>query len=372
MKRRKLLSLFSVLAFVLSVQFSVLGASGPGAEDAPADMSGTALNAQEREAFHRDVADDEAFIHLVTTAAEHKGRDVSLEGVHPDKCLKLYGLKRSEQSLIESLCGVYGETGKIESLFSDDYGVLVLYVNENDEYVDSFVFTRKENLPGAQDKNGWVPLGSGSLTTDEDFLAQYSKDGDLSKYITGLGLKNTSRLILTTAIPYLPTCIYFVQENEEFLLPLEDGRAGIQGLQVYRVSDIVETFLMPILEFQIEQAEEYRKMNPDSEYLPAGAPQFPDNLPMQAAVDLNTYFAAGQTERHTAEKPGGPRALPSGHDDAGEAGDLGRTAETAAVATPKLKTDDISWIPVTIACAAVLLTVGGIGYRVWRIKRRRG
>ena len=38
MKRRKLLSLFSVLAFVLSVQFSVLGASGPGAEDAPADM----------------------------------------------------------------------------------------------------------------------------------------------------------------------------------------------------------------------------------------------------------------------------------------------------------------------------------------------
>ena len=115
---------------------------------------------------------------------------------------------------------------------------------------------------------------------------------------------------------------------------------------------------MPILEFQIEQAEEYRKMNPDSEYLPAGAPQFPDNLPMQAAVDLNTYFAAGQTERHTAEKSGGPRALPSGHDDAGEAGDLGRT--------------DISWIPVTIACAAVLLTVGGIGYRVWRIKRRRG
>ena len=91
MKRRKLLSLFSVLAFVLSVQFSVLGASGPGAEDAPADMSGAALNAQEREAFHRDVADDEAFIHLVTTAAEHKGRDVSLEGVHPDKCLKLYG-----------------------------------------------------------------------------------------------------------------------------------------------------------------------------------------------------------------------------------------------------------------------------------------
>ena len=82
-----------------------------------------------------------------------------------------------------------------------------------------------------------------------------------------------------------------MQENEEFLLPLEDGRAGIQGLQVYRVSDIVETFLMPILEFQIEQAEEYRKMNPDSEYLPAGAPQFPDNLPMQAAVDLNTYFA---------------------------------------------------------------------------------
>ena len=153
----------------------MLGASGPGAEDAPADMSGTALNAQEREAFHRNVADDEAFIHLVTTAAEHKGRDVSLEGVHPDKCLKLYGLKRSEQSLIESLCGVYGETGKIESLFSDDYGVLVLYVNENDEYVDSFRVYQKENLPAPRIKNGCVPLGSGSLTTDEKFSGSVLK-----------------------------------------------------------------------------------------------------------------------------------------------------------------------------------------------------
>ena len=52
-EKKKAFVPFSVLAFVLSVQFSVLGASGPGAEDAPADMSGTALNAQEREAFHR-------------------------------------------------------------------------------------------------------------------------------------------------------------------------------------------------------------------------------------------------------------------------------------------------------------------------------
>ena len=129
------------------------------------------------------------------------------------------------------------------------------------------------------------------MTTDENFLAQYSKDGDLSKYITGLGLKNTSRLILTTAIPYLPTCIYFVQENEEFLLPLEDGRAGIQGLQVYRVSDIVETFLMPILNYQDELAEKYADLDPMD--IPLGDPPVPDDLPMQAAVDLNTYFAAG-------------------------------------------------------------------------------
>ena len=135
------------------------------------------------------------------------------------------------------------------------------------------------------------------------------------------------------------------------------------------MSDIVETFLMPILNYQDELAEKYADLDPMD--IPLGDPPVPDDLPMQAAVDLNTYFAAGQTERHTAEKSGGPRALPSGHDDAGEAADLGRTAETAAVATPKLKTDDISWIPVTIACAAVLLTVGGIGYRVWRIKRRR-
>ena len=79
-----------------------------------------------------------------------------------------------------------------------------------------------------------------------------------------------------------------MQENEEFLLPLEDGRAGIQGLQVYRVSDIVETFLMPILNYQDELAEKYADLDPMD--IPLGDPPVPDDLPMQAAVDLNTYL----------------------------------------------------------------------------------
>ena len=71
----------------------------------------------------------------------------------------------------------------------------------------------------------------------------------------------------------------------------------------------------------VETIEKYADLDPMD--IPLGDPPVPDDLPMQAAVDLNTYFAAGQTERHTAEKSGGPRALPSGHDDAGEAADLG-------------------------------------------------
>ena len=64
--------------------------------------------------------------------------------------------------------------------------------------------------------------------------------------------------------------------------------------------------------------------------IPLGDPPVPDDLPMQAAVDLNTYFAAGRRSA-IRRKVRRPRALPSGHDDAGEAADLGRTAETAAV-----------------------------------------
>ena len=360
MKKITVFSFCLILALFFSASLSAFAVSEEAGLDPSVDMSDTALSGREREDFNREIASDEAFIHLVTTAAEHKERDVSLEGVHPDKCIKLYGLKNSEKDLIDYLCGTYEETGKIESIMSDDYGVLVLYVNENNEYVDSFAFTRKENLPGAQDKNGWVPAGSGSLTSDEDVLERYSDEGSLEKYVTGLGLKNTSRLRITSAIPYFPTCIYFVQENEEFLVPLEDGMAGIQGSQVYKVSDIVETYLKPILEFQIEQAEEYRKMNPDSEYLPAGAPEFPDNLPLQATVDLNTYFENDQTA-------GGTTALPERRTDDTAATPVRQTAEAAVADVSKPATDSAPWI--LAAGFVILLLAGGIGFAVWKRKK---
>ena len=346
MKKITLLSFCLILALLFSASFSAFAASEAAELDPSVDMSDTALDSSNRANFHKQVADDPAFINLVVLAAEKKEKDVSLEGVHPDKCIKLYGFKRSEKSLIQSLYDTYMATGKIESVMSDDYGVLVLYDNKDGEYVDSLTFTRKENLPGAQDKNGWVPLGSGSLTADDDFLAQYSNEGNLKKYVKGLGLKNTNHLRVTTAIPYMPACIYFVQKNEEFLLPLEDGRAGIKCSQVYKVSDIVENYLKSILDYQNELEESYREQGiTEVQY---GAPLLPDKLPIQAAVDLNTYF---DTKQETA-------AL-----------NTQQTTAVATLTTPETTADTFPWVPVILSSAVVLLLTGGIVF-VIRKKRR--
>lgn len=345
MKKFAMLSFCLILSLLFSASFSAFAAADVTELDPSVDMSDTALDSSNRANFHKQVANDQAFIDLVISAAQRKEKNISLEGVHPDKCIKLYGLKSSD-NLLQSLYDAYTATGKIESVMSDDYGVLVLYVNENDEYVDSLVFTRKENLPGAQDKNGWVPLSSGSLTADDDFLAQYSDEGNLKKYVKGLGLKNTNHLRVTTAIPYMPACIYFVQKNEEFLLPLENGRAGIKCSQVYKVSDIVETYLKSILDYQNELEASYREQGiTEVQY---GAPLLPDNLPMQAAVDLNTYF---DTSQETA-------AL-----------NTQQVAAATTLTTPETTTDTFPWVPVILGSAVVLLLTGGIVF-VIRKKRR--
>ena len=123
-----------ILAVSLCIIFTLCFASSLAAAESSetnevVDMSDIALTPQESADFNAAVADDEAFIHLVVTAAEHKGKDVSLEGVHADKGIKLYGVKGSENS-VKSISDTYTETGKIENQISEDYAILVLYVKQ--------------------------------------------------------------------------------------------------------------------------------------------------------------------------------------------------------------------------------------------------
>ena len=61
MKRRKLLSLFSVLAFCSLSPIQRAWGVWSGGGGRAGRYERHSLNAQEREAFHRNVADDEAF-----------------------------------------------------------------------------------------------------------------------------------------------------------------------------------------------------------------------------------------------------------------------------------------------------------------------
>lgn len=261
------------------------------------NLSDTVLVDSEQAEFFDQVANDDEIIHLVSTAAIHKGRDISVEGVHAHNCIKLYGLKNSEYPL-KSLCDTYDETGKLQDAISEDYALLVLYVNENDEFVDTFMFMQKENLPEAADINGWIPLASGGLPGDDESLVEYPEDGSLINVLEKIGLNDTEVFKFISYIPQFSQCIFFVKNGEEFLIPFYDGEAGIQAYSVYKASDIVETYLKPILEFQIAQAEELRDENGD---LPYGMAQIPDDLQMQKAVDLNSFFSESREEANMTD-----------------------------------------------------------------------
>ncbi|MBR5401246.1 MAG: hypothetical protein IK102_05465 [Treponema sp.] len=261
------------------------------------NLSDTVLEDSKQAEFFDQVANDDEIIHLVSTTALQKGRDVSVEGVHAHNCIKLYGLKNSEYPL-KSVCDTYDETGKLQDAISEDYALLVLYVNENDEFVDTFMFMQKENMPEAADINGWIPLASGGLLGDDESIVEYPEDGNLINVLGKIGLNDTEVFKFISNIPQFSQCIFFVKNGVEFLIPFYDGYAGIQAYSVYKASDIVETYLKPILEFQIEQAEELRDENGD---LPYGLSQVPDDLPIQNAVDLNSYYSESREEADTTD-----------------------------------------------------------------------
>lgn len=253
-----------------------------------ADFSNTSLDDKDEYNFNENIANDPSFLNLVIGAAQKKGKNISLEDVHPVSNIKLYGLAGSE-NVLQTFYNSYKESKAIKDLISPDYSVLVLYFNKNNEYVDSLVFTRKENLPNAQDKNGWVMLSSGSMIIKDNFITEYSEYDNLKNYVENLGLKNAKELKFVSGIPNMPVSIYFIQNDVEFIIPLENY-ANMNGSQVYKVSDIFDKYLEPVLEYQNEKIEEYSNLDPKD--IPLGASPIPDNLPSITSVDLHTYFEA--------------------------------------------------------------------------------
>lgn len=324
---KKFTIIFSVciiLSLTFLSQLNVFAISDATSDDfTSVDISDISLNSQDDAIFNEDVANDDAFSDLVVKSAQHRGKNISLDGVHPGKNIKLYGIKGSE-NILQSLYDSYTATGTMQNMISTDYAILKLYVNKNNEYVDSLVFTKQENLPGAKDKNGWVELCSGNMVLKDDFIVKYSQDGNLKKYVTDLGLKNTKNLKIISSIPNMPVSIYFVQENIEFLIPLDDS-VNMKASQVYKVSDVFENYLKPILDFQNQKAKEYANLDPKN--IPIGASQIPDELPSISPIDMNTYFG---------------------------------TNNALVAQTPTPTTTTNSWYLITLCLTTVTLIVGGI------------
>lgn len=285
-KTARIFAFLTVFVFVLS-SFNVFAA-----ENIKADISvsvkfdDTALNFADENSFNESVASDASFINLVVQAAQKKGKDVSLDGVRPDRSIKLYGVKGAEYNL-QSFNDNYLETGKIKNLLSTDYSLLTLYVNKDGEYVDSLIFTRKENLPDSADKNGWVMLGSGSAAMADDIIVKYSKSETVTDCAKDLGLNNVKEFKFVSAVPNMPVSIYFVQSNTEFIIPLDDS-ANMKAAQVYKVSDMMEKYLSPVLDYQNAEAKKYSQL--ELKDRPVGKLQVPDNLPEIKPIDLHTYF----------------------------------------------------------------------------------
>ena len=251
--------LFFALILLFSFITPVFAAEDSGL-DPSVDLSDTAFDSAQQEEFNELVGNDEDTIESVIIAAQHKGKDVSFEGVHADKCIKLYGLKNSGYAL-GALCDAYSETGRIQSMISEDYSVLTLYVNEDGQYIDSFVFVKSENYPEEHDINGWIAFGSGSLFADDTFMEEFLQEGSFENCLKGLGLNNTKNLKVISFLPNLSRCFYFEQEGEEFLIPMQDaGLAEIKAFQVYRAGDIAENFWQPIFDYEMEAAEKFKEV----------------------------------------------------------------------------------------------------------------
>lgn len=290
-KTPKMLVFCIVLMITLLIPLNVLADSDISNISAN-DLSETFFSVKDINDFNKKTAADDAFVNLVVQAAQKKDKNISLEGVRPDKSIKIYGVKSSENPL-ETFCDSYTKNGSVNNSISSDYSVLSLYVNKNNEYVDSLVFTRQENLPESAAKNEWVMLCSGSMILNDDNIVEYFEYNNLTKNVENLGLKNAKELKFVSGIPNMPVVIYFVQENTEFIIPLEDS-CNMKALQVYKVDDMVDSFLKPVLDYQNEKSKEYSNL--DFKDRPVGTSPVPDELPSITSIDLHTYFESDTSE----------------------------------------------------------------------------
>lgn len=270
-----------ILGFIIPLNVSATVSN----DIALADFSNVWFESDDEYDFNEKIAKDDEFINLVVQAAQKKEKKISLNGVHPGKNIKLYGVAGSE-NVLQSFYDGYSKAGTMKKLISPDYSILVLYFNEKEEYVDSLVFV-KENLTNDKNKDKWIMLCSGSMIFNDTFVTEYYENDNLENYVKDLGLKNAKELKFVSGITYMPTSIYFVQENVEYFIPLEDY-GNMKTSQVYRASDVVDKYLKPVLDFQNKKAEEYSKLDPKD--IPNGASPIPDELPIITSVDLNAHI----------------------------------------------------------------------------------
>ena len=284
---------FRILCFILALSlFTFIPAF---AQEAAKDLDACIwLDSSEAEKFKAEVASDESYIELIELAAWKKGMskgiEVSAQGVHPDKIIKVYGTEISEDPL-KSTIDAYEEEGKIKSIITDDYAYLVFYVDENDEYVSSGLFA-KDN------KGKWRFMCGGSFLLTDGALAKYSKAGSFKEYIDYASLEGIESFKLVSAIPSFQISVYFEKNGEEFLMPLEDieepsedeeNPTKAKKLNIYKAADVVENRLKPVYEYQLAKTVKYEGM-PIAER-PVGDPGFPENLPVLTPINLTSYFA---------------------------------------------------------------------------------
>ena len=352
---------FRILCFILALSlFTFIPAF---AQEAAKDLDACIwLDSSEAEKFKAEVASDESYIELIELAAWKKGMskgiEVSAQGVHPDKIIKVYGTEISEDPL-KSTIDVYEEEGKIKSIISDNYAYVVFYVDENDEYVSSGLFA-KDN------KGKWRFMCGGSFLLTDGALAKYSKAGSFKEYIDYASLEGIESFKLVSAIPSFQISVYFEKNGEEFLMPLEDieepsedeeNPTKAKKLNIYKAADVVENRLKPVYEYQLaKNTGKYDEM-PIAER-PAGDPEFPENLPVLTPIDLTSYFANKEIISENLNTANNNKIIPENQN----------ISDNQAVNTPEPAVNgNIKWI-VVISAALIFFAAVVLVYRKKLVK----
>jgi hypothetical protein len=283
--KKKLISVICLIAIFSNIFYLQKSFA---ANNVSIDLSLTALSSQEDSNFDNQVANDSAMNDLAGGAAKHKGKTISLDNVHPKGNIKIYGLKQTD-NFVTSIFDTYSSTGKIESLLIDEYGILKPYFNNQNQYVDSLFFVKEKNVPNSKAKNGWVQFSSGNFFLSDESTQLLSENGEIKKLVMDLGVKSPKNLRILS-LPQFPTSIYFIQNNEEFLIPLDNGGEIVKKFQVYKMDDFIAQFIKPVKDYQDQKDAEFKASGSDINTIKYGEPNIPENLTVLTSIDLHDYF----------------------------------------------------------------------------------